>query len=56
MDLLDYLNQQFQYKDFVKDQDIETRDTKDDRGNIIKTKFYTFRTEKFGTFTTKIIN
>ena len=42
MDLLDYINQKVVIKDFVKDEDIQVIDG---------VKNYTFRTDKFGTFT-----
>lgn len=42
MDILDYINQYVKIEDFVADEDIKTKDGK---------KFYTFRTEQFGTFT-----
>ena len=44
MDILDYMNQKFQYEEFVADEDIVIKDGK---------KHYTFRTEKFWTFTVK---
>jgi len=42
IDVLDYINQKFQYEEFVKDGDIEVIDGK---------KNYTFRTKNFWTFT-----
>lgn len=42
VDILDYINQRFQYEDFVRDEDIKLENWK---------KQYTFRTEKFWTFT-----
>jgi hypothetical protein len=44
MDILDYINQKFQYEEFVDDNDIEVKDGK---------KYYTFRTKNFWTFTIK---
>jgi len=42
MDVLDYINQQVGIEHFVSDDDIKVIDGE---------KKYTFRTEKFGTFT-----
>lgn len=42
MDVLDYINQKFQYEEFVADDDITEKEGK---------KYYTFHSEKFGTFT-----
>lgn len=42
MDVLDYINQQVGVEHYVSDSDINVIDGK---------KNYTFRTEKFGTFT-----
>ena len=42
IDVLDYINQKFQYEDFVSDSDMTEKD-----GKI----YYTFHTEKFGDFT-----
>lgn len=42
MDVLDYINQFYKQEEFVSDEDIKTVDGK---------TYYTFRTEKFGTFT-----
>lgn len=42
MDVLDYINQKVRYDDFVKDEDIQTKEW---------VTYYTFRTEKFWTFT-----
>jgi len=42
IDVLDYINQKFQYEEFIADKDIEVIDGK---------KNYTFHTEKFWTFT-----
>jgi hypothetical protein len=44
MDVLDYINQKVRYDDFVRDEDIQVIDG---------VKNYTFRTEKFWTFTIK---
>lgn len=42
LDILDYINQKFQYEDFVNDEDIVKKDG---------VKFYTFNTKKFWKFT-----
>jgi hypothetical protein len=42
MDVLDYINQSVKTDDFVRDEDIKVIDGK---------RFYTFHTDKFGTFT-----
>jgi len=44
IDVLDYINQKFQYEDYVLDTDINSKDG---------IKHYTFNTDKFWTFTIK---
>ncbi len=42
MDILEYINQNYKVEDYVQDSDIQVKDG---------IKYYTFRTEKFKTFT-----